>query len=119
RNMANLANTGSRSSCKSSWGTFDMVGNLSEWVADWSDLANNCTDWTTHTLVVGVPLAGNDQSCFGGNGSPSASGTFGNLPGVLVRGGSRLDGAGAGGFAGPSVFDPPRSNFTIGFPCPP
>jgi len=116
-NSANPANTGSRSSCKSSWGTFDMVGNLSEWVADWSDLANNCTDWTTHTPVVGVPLAGNDQSCFGGNGSPSASGTFGNLPGALVRGGSRLDGAGAGVFAVHSVFDPPSSNFTIGFRC--
>jgi formylglycine-generating enzyme required for sulfatase activity len=27
-------NTGSRASCKSSWGVFDMVGNVLEWVAD-------------------------------------------------------------------------------------
>src|SRR5262249_11290431 len=104
-NSVSPANTGSRSSCRSSWGTFDMVGNLSEWVADWGDLANNCTNWTTHSPVVGVPLAGNDVSCFGGDGSPSANG-FGNLPGALVRGGSRLDGAGAGVFSVISVLDP-------------
>jgi len=115
-NSANPANTGSRSSCKSSWGTFDMVGNVDEWVADWSDLANNCANWTTHTPVVGVPLAGNDVSCFGGDGSSSANG-FGNLPGALVRGGSRFDGAGAGVFAVHSVFDPPSSNLSIGFRC--
>jgi len=113
----NPVNTGSRSSCKSSWGTFDMVGNVSEWVADWSDLANNCTDWTTHTPVVGAPLAGNDQSCFGGNGNASASGTFGNLPGALVRGGFWADGTNAGVFAVSSVVDPPFSAIGFGFRC--
>ena len=29
---AEPANTGSRSSCKSVWGAFDMIGNVDEWV---------------------------------------------------------------------------------------
>src|SRR5262245_20704256 len=40
-------NTGSRSSCKSSWGVFDMVGDLGEWEADWADGNDvGCADWT-------------------------------------------------------------------------
>ena len=112
----NPVNTGSRSSCKSSWGTFDMVGNVDEWVADWSDLANNCADWTTHATVVGVPLAGNDRSCFAGDGSPTPN-SFGNLPGALLRGGTFFDRAAAGVFAVRSVFDPPTSFPFIGFRC--
>src|SRR5262249_38833389 len=41
------SDTGSRSSCKSAWGAFDMIGNVDEWVADWADQASNCSDWTT------------------------------------------------------------------------
>src|SRR5262249_37985406 len=52
-----LSDTGSRSSCKSAWGTFDMVGNAEEWVADWSDKAASCTDWTTSAGVPGIDLS--------------------------------------------------------------
>src|SRR5262245_43896060 len=73
-------NAGSRGSCKSAWGAFDMVGNVAEWVADWAD--NNgpspCTDWTTSA---GLP--GKDSSCFGGPGGSGASA----LPAALLRGG--------------------------------
>jgi formylglycine-generating enzyme required for sulfatase activity len=104
-------NTGSRSSCKSSWGVFDMVGNVDEWVADWADQETNCTDWTSQTGI-----AGGDRSCFGGpgniNGLPELS-----IPGALIRGGSFFSfGSGAGVFA---VFvDPPQVlSSTFGFRC--
>ena len=76
----NPVNTGSRSSCKSSWGVFDMVGNVDEWVADWADLndVSPCANWTTET---GLP--GGDFSCFGGD----ASSTSARIPGALIRGG--------------------------------
>jgi hypothetical protein len=53
-------NTGT-AGCVSSWGAFDMVGNVSEWVEDWADLADGCTNW-------GV-VFGSDSSCFGGPGA--------------------------------------------------
>src|SRR5437016_4332553 len=43
-NSAGPSTTGSRANCKSNWGAFDMVGNVSERVADWGDLANGCTN---------------------------------------------------------------------------
>ncbi len=102
-------NSGSRSNCKSSWGVFDMVGNVNEWVADWADRANvACTDWTTLTGI-----AGGDSSCFGGDGT----GAFNQIPGALVRGGFWMDGTAAGVFAVNS-FNAPSSSFsTFGFRC--
>jgi formylglycine-generating enzyme required for sulfatase activity len=67
--------TGSRSSCKSSRGAFDMVGNLYEWVADWVPRSAACGTWS-----VGVsPTA--DQQCLAG------AETTGE-PGALLRGGT-------------------------------
>src|SRR5262245_3725427 len=87
--------TGSRANCKSSWGAFGMVGNAGEWVADWQDRPQYCTDWTSQA---GIP--GNDYVCFGGTGDTGAGpGGFKSTPGVLVRGGLWADGVGAGVFA--------------------
>jgi formylglycine-generating enzyme required for sulfatase activity len=104
------ANTGSRSNCKSSWGVFDMVGNVDEWVADWADRADvGCTDWTTQTGI-----AGGDLSCFGGDGSSAGD----NIPGALVRGGDWHYGTGAGVFAVFANHTPSASYITdIGFRC--
>jgi formylglycine-generating enzyme required for sulfatase activity len=102
-------NTGSRSNCKSSWGVFDMVGNVDEWVADWADRANvGCTDWTTLTGI-----AGGDSSCFGGDGT----GAFNQIPGALVRGGFWIDGTAAGVFAVNSSNGPSGSFSRFGFRC--
>lgn len=97
------SNTGSRASCVSSWGTFDMVGNVHEWVADWADDATNCA-------IYGPALA-NDRSCFGGDGSVS-------IPNPLVRGGDWQSGTAAGNFAvGASADGPADQDANIGFRC--
>src|SRR5438128_10142559 len=102
-------NTGSRSNCKSSWGMFDMVGNVDEWVADWADLASNCTDWTTS---VGIP--GGDRSCFGGPGGAGGN----SLPGALIRGGSFFAGGAFDGvFAVAALNNPSFSFGAFGFRC--
>src|SRR5262249_27376808 len=105
----NPVNTGSRSKCKSSWGAFDMVGNVDEWVADWADRADvGCTDWTTQT---GLP--GSDLSCFGGDGS----GGLNQIPAALLRGGDWNDGTFSGVFAVASLHFPSDGGGDIGFRC--
>ena len=105
------SNTGSRSKCKSVWGAFDMVGNASEWVADWADQAVNCTNWTTSAPIESIP--GSDLSCFGGPGGPGDM----SLPAALIRGGSYFDGPSAGVFAVDAFMHPSESFYALGFRC--
>lgn len=101
-------NTGSRSSCKSSWGVFDMVGNVYEWVEDWADQPSNCTDWTTS-----AGIAGSDTSCFGGPGGAGVK----SLPGALIRGGGFFSDTVAGVFAVGAVPVPSGLGPDISFRC--
>jgi len=89
--------TGSRSACVSARGAFDMAGNVEEWVADWSPLSSVCTGWGSFS---------DDRMCLAG-ASTSAGG-----PGALTRGGSFVDGTGAGPLA---VVAGRRPNITLGF----
>ena len=100
----NPVNTGSRSSCKSSWGAFDMVGNVWEWVEEWGDLADGCTNWSAGF--------GSDLSCVGGPGSSNS-----NLPGALIRGGNWVFGTLDGVFAVNATDIPSDSLSNIGFRC--
>jgi formylglycine-generating enzyme required for sulfatase activity len=76
-------NTGSRSACTSARGAFDMVGNVSEWVADWVPRSPGCGAWSAGAS----PTA--DYQCLAG---AATSGS----PGAMFRGGGFYDGASAG-----------------------
>jgi formylglycine-generating enzyme required for sulfatase activity len=80
--VGTAVNTGSRSSCVSYWGAYDMVGNVEEWVADWVPLSTTCPGWGAFS---------NDIQCFAG-----ASTAANSSPGALDRGGGYVWGAGAG-----------------------
>lgn len=96
---------GSRSGCVSSDGAFDMVGNLSEWVADWMPRSVACgsRSW-------GAVSPTGDSQCLNG------AETTGD-PGALLRGGSFTYGSSAGPLA---VFgtEPSSSSYpTFGWRC--
>lgn len=101
-----LVPTGSRSSCVSADGAFDMVGNLFEWVADWVPPSPiGCAG----TWSAGVSPTG-DLQCLAGAANTGE-------PAALLRGGSF---ANSGPLAGPlaiDVFEPSSSNGAFGFRC--
>ncbi len=99
-----VALTGSRSRCVSSGGAFDMVGNLSEWVADWVTRSTTCGTWSA-----GVSATGDSQCLTGA--------AVRGEPGALVRGGGWFDGATAGPLAVLGVFEPSLSSDHVGFRC--
>jgi hypothetical protein len=103
--FSNPTPTGSQPQCVSSWGAYDMAGNVYEWVADWTERAAQCTNWPSDY--------GDDVSCWGGNG------TSGQIPGAVARGG--YFGIGGGSYAGifdVYALDPPSFSVEgIGFRC--
>jgi formylglycine-generating enzyme required for sulfatase activity len=100
-------NTGARSSCVSSDGAFDMVGNLWEWVADWVPRSSACDVWSA-----GVSPTG-DEQCLEG------AATTGE-PGALLRGGY-FGFVGIEALAGPlsvwARYGPSTTGSGIGFRC--
>jgi hypothetical protein len=97
--------TGSRSSCVSARGAFDMVGNLAEWVADWVPLSTQCPGWGAFS---------DDAMCLAG------ASEIGFGPGALLRGGafsSTFGGTTAGPFHVHGGFEPGGSTAFIGFRC--
>lgn len=103
-----IASTGSRSSCVSNGGVYDMVGNRFEWVAEWvpASTLQACT-----TLQGGSLFGIGDHNCFGG-----ASETSG--PGGLLRGGYyQLGDSGSGVFTVIAHDPPSHRSEPIGFRC--
>jgi hypothetical protein len=99
-----LSATGSRASCVSARGAFDMVGNADEWVADWVPRSSACSSWLASMSPTG------DYQCLAG------AATTGE-PAALRRGGSAASGASAGPLAviGSSALS--VSLPSIGFRC--
>lgn len=60
--------TGSRSACVSSWGVYDLAGNVSELVGDWDEQATSCGSWLFGDTYCSGGSGG------GGIGSPSRGG---------------------------------------------
>jgi hypothetical protein len=97
-----VSSTGSRSDCLSARGAFDMAGNLEEWVADWAPLSTVCTGWG------GVS---DDRMCFAGASTADGG------PTALTRGGSFVDGTGAGPLAVLGGRRPSVALSFVGFRC--
>jgi formylglycine-generating enzyme required for sulfatase activity len=98
--------TGSRASCISDVGTFDMVGNLAEWVGDWVPRSTACPGWGAERTS---PFS-DDRMCLAGANESTG-------PGALLRGGSSADGPSAGVFAVVGLSQPYDANSFIGFRC--
>ena len=95
-----LVPTGSRAACISDVEVFDMVGNVSEWVADWLPRSTACPSWG---------FISDDVMCLAG-----ASTTAG--PGALIRGGT-IDGSFAGVLAVDGTRQPNGGRSGLGFRC--
>jgi formylglycine-generating enzyme required for sulfatase activity len=94
--------TGARTRCVSARGASDMVGNLSEWVAEWVPLSSACPGWAAFS---------NDDMCLAG-ASTTESG-----PGALVRGGGFFGGSINGPLTVSGRISPTRSEDFVGFRC--
>src|SRR5262245_45162903 len=96
--------TGSRSSCVSADGAFDMVGNLTEWVADWVPRSTTCGTW-----MAGISPTG-DAQCLAGADTTRD-------PSALQRGGDFFGGASAGPLSVSGLFEMSFSVGELGFRC--
>lgn len=96
--------TGSRSSCVSADGAFDMVGNLDELVADWVPRSTSCSDWSAGASPT------DDGLCFGGAATEGE-------PGVLRRGGDFLGNTLTGPLEVFGINSPSDAGKFVGFRC--
>lgn len=120
--------TGSRSKCVSNWGVYDMVGNLWEWVADWtqgSNISSTATlDPTNNTITVTYPGFGGVSSADYGSDAiagviPASGQSAGNsyMPAAIYRGANGRDNYLSGVFAYSSSLSPAVARDDIGFRC--
>jgi formylglycine-generating enzyme required for sulfatase activity len=104
-----IAPTGSRSNCVSNFGVFDMVGNVTERVSDWTQ-DNSDIDGDDE-----LPAEYGGDASFGiDEASPEAD----RFPGAILRGGPfSIPGTVSGVFAHDAALGPTRTGRGIGFRC--
>lgn len=118
--------TGSRPGCVSSWGVHDMIGNVWEWTASWTEQATACATWPAGY--------GEDEGCTGSVVVPEPAGApakaprlvvrpmelaepVPNLPAAIIRGGNSRIAPRSGAFAIYAGAPPTTQSATIGFRC--
>jgi formylglycine-generating enzyme required for sulfatase activity len=105
---SSVAQTGSRSTCKSNFGVHDMVGNLSEWVSDWMQNNGNSDDG-----AVSTPEYGQDGIYSINEATPKES----RFPSAVVRGGHFTGATVSGVFSLSASVSPAYSHEKFGFRC--
>lgn len=112
-NDTTVDNTGTNLSCTSNWGTYDMVGNVSEWIADW--VQGSSSSWSPSTGTAGTGYG--DDWMYGINAAGAQGTGSTNQPSTLTRGGGWNYGPIAGAFALNAIYGPAESRDYIGFRC--
>jgi len=118
-NTSGVEDTDARPNCVSSWGVYNMVGNLWEWVADWyvagTNYTNSGSDGTSYTpWPAGY---GDDATWNVGGRAYNGSAWVNGAPAAALRGGDWATSTSAGVFAFFVSYAPSKGSSAIGFRC--
>jgi formylglycine-generating enzyme required for sulfatase activity len=107
-----------KDNCVSQWGAEDMIGNLWEWTADWFATLPTGTDVPPgYWSVLGDPSFNGDLTQNIASQTLVSDVLLVTSPAAACRGGSKLEGDGAGVFALSLYVAPPYRGAIVGFRC--
>ena len=111
---------GARAKCVSTWGAFDMVGNVWEWAADWGQTGKSSATFASATMATpwGSGYGDGQDATWNLNGEAHAiSGYTTGSPAAVARGGTWTLDASAGVFALAWNLSPKYRSSTTGGRC--